>query len=351
MTNVLQHLVLVVMLVTLAFIQCTLTAAAVTKSLYARPSFTTTAVNDFLSPTPASLRYDPKAKAMVFGGANTVHAKLRLRVPAVAGRVYEVVLNHAIVGAGWLTGNIDIRLLDTQGSVLSNVKTNNMATTLKRISGTTGYAGKTQTIVPAKGAAPGGTKWLEIEWHLSGTVPADGDRRIEVRGVEISQLGASSSSPAITTTTTTSTTTNPTTTSRTTDTTITATITTTTTTTTNPVTLVTTTSPAISEAVTANNKPTGSGKTTKVWIGACKQSLPYTHTHTYISLWTTHFVTVWCHAVVTTKPLDSRHVASHINPHFAHDVGDACLPPHSPGLHHQQLQNHSMPGLRSLPPP
>lgn len=161
-------------------------------------NFSVDSASQFETPAPTSLHHDAVSKAMVIGGSeSSEYQKLKLRAAAQPGMRYEVVLRHAILGAGWVGGKVDVRLLKDDGAtVLLNIKTA-LTTGLDRISGTTGYTGMTQTVLPEPHTgetAPAGTAWIEVEWQLA-PVPSNNNRRIALYLAEITELGQDGARP------------------------------------------------------------------------------------------------------------------------------------------------------------
>ena len=83
-----------------------------------RSDYSQDAATDFFPPLPGSLHHEPLAVslrgttgAMVFGAAGEHYPELHVRVNAVPGAIYEVILEVAIRGEGWVTGRMRTKLL------------------------------------------------------------------------------------------------------------------------------------------------------------------------------------------------------------------------------------------------
>ena len=156
--------------------------------------FASDASSDFFSPLPTSLRHDASttsirgtAGAIVFGSSGEGYPELNFRLNATPSAMYEVIIEHAIRGGGWVSCSIESKLLAADGSALLSIYEASVATHLVRQDGSE-YEGVVQTVLPASGLSPAGTAFLEITWTLR-NIPEGSDRRMEIYSLEVTRLG------------------------------------------------------------------------------------------------------------------------------------------------------------------
>lgn len=133
----------------------------------------------------------------MFGSPGEGYPELHFRVNATASSMYEIIIDSAVRGSGWIACSMKAELLAADGSTsLVTVYTSSVATGMVRQSGSE-YEGVSQTILPESGVSPSGTAFLQITWQLR-NIPASGDgsdRRLEIYALSVTKLGANGPRP------------------------------------------------------------------------------------------------------------------------------------------------------------